>query len=178
MSICICAMHCTRSGYHERACCDGSACACWCHGEAMAHDADKPTAPGESLAAEVERAMCAAAGYNGEGYHITVETAARVAVELIKSERAELLGPLHGQRLEAMGWQRRAEAAEKALAERGHVAGCGCCVRCTDKLVMCEQHPYVPERDPRCTPGGERRACLQHEIASCWVCRVVNGGEK
>lgn len=31
MTICTCAMHCTRSGYHERACCDGPLCDCWCH---------------------------------------------------------------------------------------------------------------------------------------------------
>jgi hypothetical protein len=31
LMICTCAMHCTRSGYHERACCDGPLCECWCH---------------------------------------------------------------------------------------------------------------------------------------------------
>lgn len=29
--ICTCSMHCTRSGYHERACCHGPICDCWCH---------------------------------------------------------------------------------------------------------------------------------------------------
>ena len=30
MSMCVCAMHCPRSPYHESACCTRD-CDCWCH---------------------------------------------------------------------------------------------------------------------------------------------------
>ena len=29
--LCICAVHCTLSPFHEKACCEAPACACWCH---------------------------------------------------------------------------------------------------------------------------------------------------
>lgn len=31
--MCTCAVHCTLNAYHEKACCEQSACDCWCHGE-------------------------------------------------------------------------------------------------------------------------------------------------
>lgn len=31
MSICFCATHCPRSTYHQKACCEKTTCACWCH---------------------------------------------------------------------------------------------------------------------------------------------------
>ena len=37
MSMCTCSMHCTRSGYHESACCNGPLCDCWCHSPEFAY---------------------------------------------------------------------------------------------------------------------------------------------
>jgi len=34
MTLCTCSLHCTRSGYHEKACCEGPLCECWCHDKA------------------------------------------------------------------------------------------------------------------------------------------------
>jgi hypothetical protein len=31
MSMCTCAVHCTLNYCHEKACCDGPPCQCWCH---------------------------------------------------------------------------------------------------------------------------------------------------
>ena len=31
--MCICAVHCPESPYHEKACCDLIWCECWCHDE-------------------------------------------------------------------------------------------------------------------------------------------------
>ena len=45
-----------------------------------------------------------------------------VALRLVMEERKESFG----QHTLAQEWQGRAEAAERALAERGHVAGCYC----------------------------------------------------
>jgi hypothetical protein len=40
--LCTCAMHCTNSPYHERACCGGGWCDCWCHAKEYAARAAKP----------------------------------------------------------------------------------------------------------------------------------------
>ncbi len=44
--ICACSMHCPISGYHERACCDKTACDCWCH--------EKPAPRGSVMPAHMQ----------------------------------------------------------------------------------------------------------------------------
>ena len=55
--MCTCAVHCTRSAYHERACCDGPLCDCWCH-SSINQRGPQPVRSMAVLEADTSRESC------------------------------------------------------------------------------------------------------------------------